>query len=67
MEKQYLKEREVSERYGFSMKTLQNWRHQGCGPVFHKIRGFSVRYRVSDIEAFMQQGRVDTGRGNGEV
>jgi hypothetical protein len=63
MEKEYLREREVSERYGWSIKTLQQWRWQRRGPVYSKI-GVAIRYRVADLEAFMEAGRVEVGDGS---
>lgn len=49
--------RELSRRYGISVGTVQNWRSQGRGPTYVKL-GRSVRYRVEDIEAFVQANRV---------
>lgn len=42
---------EVAERWGIKPETLKAWRHYGKGPKFVKI-GRSVRYKLSDIEAF---------------
>jgi predicted DNA-binding transcriptional regulator AlpA len=50
----YLSEHEVSELTGISIKTLQRWRLAGKGPKFRKLGGRSVRYLVSDIEAWLQ-------------
>ena len=32
---------------------LQDHRRDGTGPVFHKAGGRLVRYRLSDLDAFM--------------
>ena len=37
--------------------TLAIWRHRGTGPKYHKV-GASVRYRKSDLEAFLEERRV---------
>jgi len=66
MEKRYLREREVSQQYGFSMKTLQLWRWQGRGPAYCKV-GASVRYLVADLDAFMEQGRVTRSASTGGI
>jgi hypothetical protein len=39
-----------------SPKTLQAWRVSGRGPVFIKV-GRLVRYRMEDLEKFLQQNR----------
>jgi hypothetical protein len=41
---------------GVSPKTLQSWRVSGRGPVFIKV-GRLVRYRMEDLENFLQQNR----------
>lgn len=58
MEKEYFSEREVSQHYGISTGTLQNMRCQGRGPRYFKF-GRAVRYKRADLEAFMEQGRVE--------
>jgi predicted DNA-binding transcriptional regulator AlpA len=50
-------ERQVFERYGFSPKTLQNWRSRRQGPPWIKTEG-AVRYRFADIEAWLSQNTV---------
>ena len=47
-----LTDRQISQRYGLSFHTLRKLRVRGGGPPFIKI-GRSVRYRSSDIEAWM--------------
>lgn len=42
--------------YKVSIKTVQDWRLRGCGPVGVKF-GRHVRYNVTDIEAWEQQRR----------
>ena len=40
--------------------TLEQWRHKGIGPPFIKVGGRSVRYRPSDVEAWLEGQRVAT-------
>jgi len=47
-----LNERQVQEIYGFSIPYLRRTRRERRGPRFLKV-GKLVRYRKSDIEAFL--------------
>jgi len=44
---------------GVSRQTLCNWRHIGVGPAYLKINSKMIRYRLSDLQAFMDSQRVD--------
>jgi predicted DNA-binding transcriptional regulator AlpA len=48
-----LTEKQVEEVYGLKVKTLRKWRWSGEGPSHIKL-GRSVRYRVADIEAYIE-------------
>ena len=48
-----LSEAQVAERFGFSRRTLQNWRQTGLGPVYVKAPK-RIYYRLSDIENFIE-------------
>lgn len=49
---------------GTTKRTLESWRYEGGGPVFVKLGGRLVRYRPSDLEAFVEAGeQVNTGGG----
>lgn len=52
MEDCYTDERGASARLRLSVSTLQKMRVAGNGPQFCKI-GKAVRYRVSDLDAYM--------------
>jgi hypothetical protein len=54
----YLGEKAASELSGFSVFTLRNMRHLRRGPAYLQI-GRSIRYRLSDLTAFMEQRRID--------
>jgi hypothetical protein len=61
----HLNQVEVAERWGFSPRTLENWRCRGEGPRFLKIGG-KVVYRLQDVEAFEQnQLRAKTASARG--
>ena len=48
-------------------RTFEAWRCFGAGPVFVKLRGRMVRYRPSDLEAFVANGaRTNTSGGTPE-
>jgi hypothetical protein len=58
-QKMFLKSKEVEELYGLKAQTLANWRYQGVDPKYHKIGG-AVRYKVEDLNDFMEKGRIKT-------
>lgn len=39
---------------GVTRATLQGWRHKGIGPKFLKYSGGCVRYKMNDLEQFME-------------
>lgn len=45
---------EVAEYLGVPPATLYQWRYRGEGPSGYKV-GRHVRYRVSDVEAWLEQ------------
>lgn len=51
---------EVAVTYPLSENALALHRHRGTGPRFSK-RGRSVRYHVSDIEAWLREGMTTGG------
>jgi excisionase family DNA binding protein len=53
---------EVAERFRVSERTLEFWRYQGRGPAFVRL-GKRVRYRLSDVEGFLQANRQDAEAG----
>ena len=50
--KRLLREKEVAEIYGISVRTLQKWRCTGGGPPFVKANR-SIRYRMEEIESYL--------------
>lgn len=55
----YLNEKDVSDFTGLSLSKLRNDRHRGVGMAYCKI-GRSVRYKLSDVESYMDHHRVGT-------
>lgn len=51
---EYIDTAELSRRTGKAPKTYANWRVSGFGPPFVKI-GASVRYRWTDVEAWLAE------------
>jgi len=56
---QYLTEKEVNQITRRALSTLRNDRHQGRGIPYRKI-GRSVRYKLQEVVAFMEAGKVLT-------
>lgn len=52
----YLTDKEVAAALKLETDTLKRWRWAGKGPKFYKVGGTAVRYKVSDLEAFVQNG-----------
>lgn len=44
---------EVAEWLGVSTQTMHNWASRGIGPAKVKLNARVVRYRVSDVEDFI--------------
>ena len=58
---QFLDTSQAAHYLGFSKSTLEWWRTLSPrrGPLFHKPGG-RVRYRKSDLDAWMESGLVET-------
>jgi predicted DNA-binding transcriptional regulator AlpA len=54
-----LNERQVQEVFGFTIPYLRRARRERRGPRFLKL-GKLVRYRRSDVEAYLAAGAVET-------
>lgn len=57
-----LPQEEAAALLNLKPKTLEAWRYAGRGPRFVKF-GRLVRYRVRDLEEFMNQQTVNTELG----
>lgn len=47
-------EKHAAEYLGYTTRALQNWRLRGGGPKFVRVSARSIRYRVSDVEAWVE-------------
>jgi predicted DNA-binding transcriptional regulator AlpA len=48
---------EVAARLGIAEATLETWRSRGCGPPRYKIGGKIVRYKLEDLETWINTSR----------
>tara|TARA_R110002167_G_C12707254_1_gene655249 strand:- start:76231 stop:76467 length:237 start_codon:yes stop_codon:yes gene_type:complete len=51
MEKPFINQDELADRWHLSPRTLERWRWEKTGPTYLKVGG-RVLYRLSDIEYF---------------
>lgn len=51
----------VAEWLGVPVRTLDQWAYRKVGPRFHKL-GRHRRYRVADVEQWIAEHTVETGR-----
>lgn len=49
---------QAAEYLGLSPQTLADWRHKGAGPKFVRVGTRTVRYRLSDLDAFVSSSLV---------
>lgn len=54
--KKVLTPQEAALYIGYSIHTLKAWRAQGIGPKF--VKAGSIRYRVKDLEAWLDEKTV---------
>jgi len=55
----FLNEREVAEMTGFAVQTLRNWRFSRKAIPYLRVGKRSIRYKLMDVLAFMEQNRID--------
>lgn len=49
----FMNEKETALMLGFSQRTLQNWRHSGQGPKYLRVNRRVIRYRLSDVQSWV--------------
>lgn len=42
----------------FPQKTVKDWRRRGIGPNYIKVNGAQVRYRVRDLDSWLDEQTV---------
>lgn len=52
-----LTDEQLAPRLEVSPSTLRHWRSRGEGPPFFKLGGRLVRYRWSEVEAWIEASR----------
>lgn len=52
-----LSEKELSDKWGISYRTLGNWRATGKGPAYFKV-GAKVFYHLEDVLAYENSQKV---------
>jgi hypothetical protein len=60
-----LTEAEAAKKILAKAQTLRAWRHRRMGPPYLKLTG-QIRYRLDDLEKFIEQSRVVPGEGRGK-
>ncbi len=55
---EWLTPNEVNEEFGFSTSTLAKWRMKKMNLIFRKM-GKYIKYKRSDIEAFIESNKVE--------
>ena len=55
----WISPKELAAEYGIPERTLEYWRSVLDGPPFYAV-GKRVKYRTSDVEAWLERRRVET-------
>jgi hypothetical protein len=50
----------AAELLGRKPRTLDHWRYMGTGPTYLKV-GVAVRYRIADLEAWLDSQTFEVG------
>ena len=58
---QLINEKGAAKTLSVALQTLRNWRFQHTGPAYCKLNGGrAVRYRLSDLNAFINRNIIKT-------
>lgn len=49
---------EVADHLRIAPRTLETWRYRGQGPVFVRLESGAVRYRLADLESYLESRRT---------
>lgn len=55
--------RTVADLLSVSVKALMHWRSRETGPPYHRMPDGTVRYRLTEVHAWMAERRVAGQRG----
>lgn len=50
-----LSEQDLANRWGISVRTLQDWRYKKTGPEFIKFGGWTVRYPLKAVIGYEEK------------
>jgi hypothetical protein len=64
--KRYLDVHQAADYIGVTPRTLEAWRHRGGGPVFLRISNRLVKYRIEDLDTFMESKLRTSTSDNGD-
>ena len=68
MKEQLLTTRDAAKYLGLKPSCLDNWRWRGDGPQYVQVSTRAIRYRLSDLEAFvtdrLRRSTTDSGGRN---
>lgn len=53
--------REVAERLGVSVRTVEDWRHRGRGPAYITLAPKAVRYDLAVVERYIADNTTRPG------
>ena len=53
---EYLSEKQAAHYMGFSPRALETMRGKGEGPRYYRAGARTIRYKVSDLRAWVEQG-----------
>ncbi len=56
--KELLDSRQAAKVVNVRPRTLEGWRRRGCGPPFIRLSPRAVRYRIEDLERWIEEHRV---------
>ncbi len=65
MEQQVFNDVQAARYLGLAPQTLRNLRHYGRGPAYCKL-GSRVVYKISDLERYLAERRIDPGGQTGD-
>ena len=53
-----LTDRQAAEFLGLALQTVRNFRFLGIGPAYHRLNGRSIRYSITDLQAYVDQAKI---------
>lgn len=63
LEVKFVTEQELAEIVGFSVRAMQAWRLSGKGPRAYRIANKGIRYKMSDVVAWLKTKEINQEQG----